>query len=270
MKLYINWDMEGVSGLYQRDQAWFWDRAKPGAHEEGRRLLTADMNAATAAALAAGVDQLVVAETHSSGGNALCEQLLADPRVTYEGEVGHSGLMPSLDETFDGLLLLGQHARAGTPGAFLDHTMSSTTWFDFSVNGQSVGEVGIEACYAGHWGVPLIMVQGDEACCAEAQAQFPGIVTAPVKHGLMRFKASGPAPELGRELTARNVAEAVALARAKTLQPFRPELPLTVRLTFTSTDQAEAAADKPGVRRVDGRTVECRVERQCDVLTWLA
>ena len=44
MKLYLLWDMEGVSGLFTRDQAWYWEPGvSPETAEEGRRLLIADV-----------------------------------------------------------------------------------------------------------------------------------------------------------------------------------------------------------------------------------
>jgi D-amino peptidase len=261
-------DMEGVSGLYTREHAWFWEenaRAYVGA--EGRRLLTEDINSAAAVALASGVDELVVCDTHHGGGNVLWDQLLADPRIVYETPQA-ARMMPSLDEAFDGLILLGHHAKAGTQGAFLDHTWGD--WFDFQINGMSVGEIGIEACYAGHWDVPLMMVQGDEACCAEAESQFPGVVTAAVKRGISFGRASGPAPEVARALTAEKVAEAVAKAHTKELKPFKPSCPMAIRVTTLTTAESDRLALRPGVRRLDGRTVEAEVERQCDILNWIA
>jgi len=267
MKIYMLCDMEGASGLYTREQAWFWEAgARPEIYAAGCRLLTADINSAAAAALAAGVTGLVICDTHHGGGNLIWEDLLADPHITYETPQG-SILMPSLDETFAGLILLGHHAKAGSQGAFLDHTWGP--WFDVQINDLSVGEIGLEACYAGHWDVPLIMVQGDEACCAEAERQFPGVVTAAVKRGLDFSRASGPAPEVARQLTAERVAEAIDKLHAKACQPFKPTLPMTVRVTTKNTDEADRIARRLGVRRLDGRTVEATVERQADILSWI-
>jgi D-amino peptidase len=267
MKVYMLCDMEGVSGIYARDQVWR-SGERPELYDEGRWLMTRDVNAAAEAALAAGVDELVVCDTHSGGGrNVLWNEMLNDLRVMYE--VPHAPrLLPGLDESFDGVILLGHHAKAGTLGAFLDHTWSGQ-WFDFQINGQSVGEVGIETCYAGHWDVPLIMVQGDEACCAEVEEQFPQAVTATVKRGLDRFHAAGPSPDVARQWTADKVAEAVERARGGGLSPFKPTLPMTVRWTAATTDLVDRVAYRSGVRRVDARTVECQVARQCDVLAWL-
>ena len=268
MKIYILCDMEGASGVITQEMAWV-DINRRDLYEEGRRLLTEDVNSAVSALLAAGVDELLVCDTHEGGGNNfLWDRILADPRVVYESPYG-SCLMPGLDETFDGLILLGHHAKAGTQGAFLDHTWSSTEWFDFMINSVSVGEIGIEACYAGHWNVPLVMVQGDDFCCLEAQELIPGVVTSAVKQGICRSRARGMAPELARQLTASRIAEAVNKAAQKAIQPYKPALPMQVRFTATTTSVCERSARMPGVTRLDGRTLECRVHQQCDVVRWL-
>lgn len=268
MKIYVLCDMEGASGIFTREMAWP-DRNRWYLYEEGRRLLTADVNSAITALLGAGVEEVLVCDTHhGDGNNFLWDQMIEDPRVTYESPY-NPVLMPGLDETFDGLILMGHHAKAGTQGAFLDHTMSSESWFDFTINGMSVGEIGIETCYAGHWNVPLILVQGDDHCCREVEEQFPGVVTSAVKEGLCRSKARGPAPLLARQQTAVKIAQAVELARERALKPFKPELPMRIRFTAMDTSTCEHHAWQPGVTRIDGRTLEGVVAQQCDVMRWL-
>ncbi len=274
MKVFVHWDMEGVSGLFRREQVWYWE---PGVPEpvaaEGRQLLIADVNAATAAALAAGADEVVVCDTHHGGGNIDLPRMLHDPRVTYlERSTGFQNgefrWMPGLDDTVDALLLPGHHAKAGTEGAFLPHTWS-LDWADFQINGQSVGELGIEACFAGHWDIPLVLVQGDEATCAEAQEQFPGVVTACVKRAVSHDLCAGPDAESARRLTAEKIAQAIARARTAKPRPSKPALPMTITIRMASVAAAEKAATRPGVRRIDERTVEGRVEQQCDIVKWI-
>jgi D-amino peptidase len=275
VKLYVVWDMEGCSGLFTREQAWYWE---PGVSDEtaetGRRLLMADVDSASAAALAAGVDELVVCDTHHGGGNVRVDELLADPRITYHGRStatlpdGSRRVFPGLDESVDGLLLLGHHAKAGTPGAFLPHAQS-LSWADVRINGQSVGEIGIEACYAGHWDVPLVMVQGDEAGCREAETQFPGVVTAPVKRAVHDELAGGMSAAEGRRLTAERVTELVARMRAgHRPPPYKPSLPLEITLRLTSPEEAVKLQQRSGARRVDDQTVECRLGSQYDLFHW--
>lgn len=274
IKIFMHCDMEGTSGLLDRQQAWYKNEdVKPEVAEEGIKLLIADVNNAAEAALKAGVDELIVCDTHGGGGNFRPQEMLADPRITWlyksRGYEGNSlRWMPGMNETVDGLILMGHHAKAGTPNAFLPHT-ENTNWEDFSINGQSVGEIGIETCFAGYWGVPLIMAQGDEAMCKEVQTQFPGAVTACVKRAESFDRCTGPAPEAARKLTAEKVAEAIEKVRTAKPAPYKPALPMRIVLRFKSETSAESAAKKPGVKKIDPFTVECSVQRQCDVVKWL-
>ncbi len=270
----MHWDMEGVSGLFCREQVWYWE---PGVREEvareGRDLLIADVNSACAAALAAGVDEIIVCDTHHGGGNIELDKLLIDPRITYlVRSVGpHDGTlrwMPGLDQSVDALLLPGHHAKAGTTGAFLPHTWS-LDWADVRINDRSVGELGIEACFAGHWDIPLILVQGDEAACTEAQEQFPGVVTACVKRALSHDLCTGLDAGSARRLTATRIAEAIERLRTAKPPPYKPALPMTVTIRMTTVQAADRAATRSGVRRIDDYTVEGRVERHCDVVKWI-
>ncbi len=258
-------DMEGVSGIRSAEQV---------RSGEGRDLLIADVNSAATAALEAGVEELIVCDTHAGGGNFILERMLQDPRITWlprstGEEDGKVRWMPGLNETVDGFMLLGHHAMAGTEGAFLPHTETGR-WADFQINGQSMGEMGLEACFAGHWDVPVCLAQGDEAACREAEAMFPGIVTACVKQATARGACSGPGLEEARILTARKVANAVEALRAGRCRPFRPNLPMTVTLRMVKKEGAEEIALRPNVQRVDDFTVQCTVDRHCDVVKWIS
>ena len=274
MKVFMHWDMEGVSGIYSREQVWYWENlVRPEIAAEGRDLLIADANSAAQAALDAGVDELIVCDTHHGGGNFVLERMLDDPRITWlprsRGEEdGKLRWMPGLNETVDGFMLPGHHAMVGTPCSFLPHT-NSGAWADFRINGRSVGEMGLEACFAGHWDIPVCFAQGDEAACREAEEMFPGIVTACVKKSIARDTCSGPSPADARLLTARKVAEAVQALRDGKCRPFAPDLPMTVAIRMFKAEGAEEVAEKPNVERVDEFTVQCTVERRCDVLKWL-
>jgi D-amino peptidase len=274
VKLFMHWDMEGTSGLLTREQVWFWE---PGVREdvarEGRELLMADVDSACTAALSAGADELIVCDTHHGGGNLELDRMRVDPRITYLGRAvgyqdGKRRWMPGLDRSVAGLLLPGHHAKAGTERAFLPHTWS-LEWADFMINGQSVGEIGIEACYAAHWDIPLILVQGDEAAEAEVREQYPATVTVAVKRALSHDLCTGLDAATARQLTATRIAEAIELTRSGRARPFKPELPMTITVRMTSPEAAERACRRPTVRRVDESTVEGRVERHCDVVSWL-
>ena len=246
MKIYILCDMEGTSGIWRHEQV-----ASSSPHyQEGRQLLMGDVNAAIAGAMDGGATELVVCDTHAMGWNFRLSEM--DGRAEYETPT-HACPMPSLDESFAGLILTGHHAMAGTRDGFLDHTMSPDHWFRFRINGQEVGEIGMETAHAGHFDVPLIMLTGDEAACREAEGLRPGIVTVPVKRGLGRSRAHCLPPERGRALIRERAAKAVGMA--KELPPWKPDTPITLELTLTRSDYADQAAAADGVERVDARTV---------------
>jgi len=275
LKIFLHWDMEGASGIFTREQAWYWENGvREQAAAEARELLTADVNSASAAALAAGATELIVCDTHHGGGNVLQPKLLQDPRITYLYrsvgiEDGKRRWMPGLNRTVHGLMLMGHHAKAGTPAAFLPHAWNFE-WLDFTVNGLSIGEIGIETCYAGHWDIPLIFVQGDEAACYEARTQFPGVVATAVKRGGANPEMCVALdPESGRRETARGIGEAIQNLRAGKARPYKPSLPMTITLRMRTMDAAVKAAQRPGVLRLDDHTVEARVGRQADVVKWL-
>jgi len=275
LKIFMHWDLDGASGIFTREQAWWWEaNVREQVAAEARQLMTADVDAGTRAALEAGVAELIVLDTHHGGGNLYPDKLVQDRRVTYHlrsvgMQNGKKRWMPNLDETVQGLMLPGHHAKTGTPGAFLPHNWT-LQWKDFQINGQSVGEIGIEACFAGHWDIPVIFVQGDVAACQEARELFPWIVTSVVKWGTDSPEVCrGLSPDNAYKETARGIAEAIAKLRTGEMRPYKPRLPMTVTIRLATMDAAAAAAQRPGVRRVDDHTVEARIGRQADVVKWI-
>ena len=274
LKIYMIWDMEGTSGLFLRQQTWYKEKgvAKETA-EEGIKLLIADVNSAVAAALKAGADRVIVCDVHGGGGNIRLDEMLADPRVTYHPKErgivdGKRQWLPGLDATVTGLMLMGHHAKAGTEHAFLPHTCNGD-WADLRINGESVGEIGFEGCYAGHFGVPVILVHGDEAMCKEVEGQFPGAVRACVKRAESFDRCTGPDAAAAHNLTAEKVAEAIQKLRTAKPVPYKPTLPMRVALRLKTEARADAIAKKPGAERIDAFTVQCEVPRQGDVIKWL-
>jgi len=271
VKIYMHWDMEGVSGIFTREHVWYWEEGtRKHIADEGRQLLMADINSAVKAALEAGADEVIVCDTHHGGGNIELDKMFSDPRIIYHvtSRDANGRWIPGLDDTVDGLMLMGHHAKAGTKGEFLPHTWT-TEWADFRINDQSVGEMGIEACYAGYWNIPPIMAHGTELACREAEDLFPGIVTAGVKHAKNHDLCSGLSADSAHCLIAQKIAEAIDKARNRKITPYKPALPMTVTIRMKTAELAENASKKPQVQRIDEYTVEGKVERQCDVVKWI-
>jgi D-amino peptidase len=261
VKVYILADMEGISGI----RVWDQTRSDAPRYFEGRRLMMRDINAAVAGAFDGGAEEVVACDTHGGGGQVELAEM--DERAVYEMPTPNGGMMPALDESFSGVILLGHHARAGTVNGFLDHTMNSREVFEVRINDRVVGEAGIEAAYAGHYGVPVIMVSGDAATASEARELLGDVECAVVKWGLCRNKARCMPVGKANELIRATAARAVQRAREKAFRPFRPALPATIEMTLYRSDYCERYV-RAGVERVDARTVRRTIESLEDVFRW--
>ncbi|MFN0180346.1 MAG: M55 family metallopeptidase [Gemmatimonadales bacterium] len=246
-KVYISVDMEGIAALaIPRSQM-----APAGLdYDYGRRLMTAEANAAIAGAFDGGASAVTVSDSHGSEINLLADQL--DGRAELiTGKPRPYVMMEGIDSTFDAVVFVGYHPRASSLG-HNDHTFSLQIK-RISLNGTEVGEDGLSAALAAHFGVPVVFLSGDAAVAAQATAAYPGIVSVAVKEAIGRFavKTINPAEAVAR--IRAGVKEAVS--RAKSIRPVRREEPIAIEFEVSHTGQSEAALLIPGMIRVAPRVV---------------
>ena len=258
MKIHIHTDLEGVSGIDRMEQV-----GPDGADDRAAcEKLMGDLNAAVAGAFDGGATHVTVLDSHAGGGNFILD--LLDDRAANDTRPNKKwwGL---LDDSYDGAFFIGAHPMAGTINGFLDHTQSSRHWFDYSINGRSMGELAQWAIHAGNFGVPLLMVSGDEAACAEARAFFDPVETAAVKQGLCRNRAQAyPLEEARRRI--HDAAER-AMGLLGKARPLRPICPMDIRLTWTRADFCDACMARwPDAERLDARTARRVSNNYLDVL----
>src|SRR5688500_19182509 len=204
MKILIAVDMEGITGVTT------WDQVTPGHAEYGRfrKLMTQDVNAAIRGAYDAGAEEVLVADGHWNGSNILIEEL--DPRARLNtGSPSPFSMMQGIDDSIDGVMFIGYHARNGSPSAILDHTWSSRTVANIWLNDMLTGEYGLNAALAGHFGVPVIMVSGDQTACAQVSELLGALETAVVKQATGRFAAGCLTPQAVQEMIVACGARAV-------------------------------------------------------------
>lgn len=259
MNIYICADMEGVSGLGTAEQL----KIDSPQYADAQRLAADDINAAVDAAFSGGAEKVVVCDAHAGGGRIGIRGL--DARAFYE--LPNCGkLMPSLDESFSGIVLIGQHARAGTLNGFLDHTISSSSWFEYKINDQVVGEIGIQGAYAGYYDVPVIAISGDYGAVEEARKLFAGIGCAIVKWGIGRNRAK--CLPLPRAHDAIREAVQKGLSAAQQLKPYKPSLPVTIELKVCRSDMADELTARVGVQRIDARTLRWQAATLLEICPW--
>ncbi len=252
MRVFISADMEGISGLVSWSQC-----GRPNSNHYdfayARERMTADVNAAIRGAIAAGASEVVVKDSHGNSKNLLASDLEGHAQLISGMGARQGGMMVGIDRTFTAALLVGYHAMAGTPSAIMEHTMTGYVhrmW----INGALAGEIALSAAVAGCFDVPIVMVSSDEAGCQEASSLLPGIITCSTKQGYGRYMGKLVHPEE----SVRQIQEAArqGVEKASMLDPWLPDLPATLRLEFNRSEEADAAVQLIGVRRLDGYTVE--------------
>ncbi len=248
MKVYISADMEGATGVV----AWKHVSPKESDYGRMRKLLTGDVNAAIRGAFRAGASEVLVNDAHGPMVNILLEELDSRARL-ISGHNKHLCQMEGINDSFDACFLVAYHGREGGADAVLNHTLLGRTVWEIRLNGKPVGETAISAALAGYYGVPVVLVTGDQLVSEEAASLIPGVRTVVVKEALDRYVACCLAPE--RTATMIEEAAAEALTNRHQVQPFVVEGMVEFEVDFKTTAQAHAAALLPMVRQVSPKTV---------------
>jgi D-amino peptidase len=249
-KLFISVDMEGIGGIGTGEMT----SAGGKDYATGRRLVTDEVNAVVAAILAREPDaEIVVNDSHGDHQNVLHTEL--DAGVVYiQGSIKPLGMVQGLDATFDGVIFLGYHAKAGDPDGFLAHTGSGAVkglW----LNDVEVGEGGMNAAFAGGHGVPVILASGDSAAAAELGALLD-TETVTTKSAETPASARLIHPARVHELLRAGVGRALDRLDRGGFRAMDVGVPVRVRMRFASTTHVDILQSIPGMSKVDGFTVE--------------
>lgn len=248
LKVYISVDMEGIAGVVTDDQLG------PGSfeYERFRQFMTKEALAAVNAAREAGATEIQVADSHGNGENLLIEQFPKDVRVIRSWP-RRLGMMAGIDETFDAVIFIGYHSSTNNLKGVRAHTFSSARLTRVSLNGVNVTEGAWNAAVAGHFGVPVVMVSGDDAAVEEVRSLVGPIEAAEVKKSLSFHSANTMTPESAQDLIAQKVK--AALGRLKEFKPYRVKNPVSLELGFKHYRPVEVLAYLRGVERIDSHTI---------------
>ncbi len=258
MKLFLSTDFEGTSGIVA------WEQIIEGSAEyaQGRRLLTDEVNAVIDGAAEAGATEFVINDSHHYMRN-LHPQDLHSHATLITGRHKPLYMMEGLDASFQGACFVSYHGSIGAENAVLSHTYNPGAIWEVRINGEIVGESGINALVAAHYGVPIIFISGDAVTAQEAQSIAPQAEKVVVKQSLGRFAASNLHPAVACELLHAGAARAVS--NLDTMHPPKFQYPVTLEVTFLVADMAEMALWVRGVERVGPRTVALVNENLLDL-----
>lgn len=258
MKLFLSTDFEGTSGIVA------WEQIIEGQAEyaQGRLLLTNEVNAVIAGAQEAGASEFVINDAHNAMRNLHPQDLLGEATL-ISGRHKPLYMMEGLKGDFDGVLFVSYHGSIGAEHAILSHTYNPRAIWEARVNGEVVGESGINALVAAHYGVPVIFVSGDEATAREATSFAPLAEKIVVKESLGRFAAANIHPNVACRLLREGASRAVR--NIQTMRPPAFASPVSLELTFLVADMAEMSLWVRNVERVGPRTIVIRGENLLDI-----
>lgn len=246
MKVYISVDLEGIAGVVATTQT------TPGGlnYDWARRLMLAETNAAIEGAFSGGATEVVVNDSHGPQTNLRADEI--DRRAALiTGQPKPLGMAQGIDSSFQAAIYIGYHAPGSTADAVHGHTFSGALK-TVKLNGTEVGEYGLNAMVAGHFGVPVVFVAGDRAA-VEMTTAFTGADGLSVKEGIGYFAAKTMHPLEAREKITAGVRAALVKRIAR--RPVQLTRPITLEVELDALQHADVVALIPGIQRVSGRVV---------------
>jgi len=253
LKIFISVDMEGIWGLVSSSHV----SHDSSEYNRTRRLMTQEANWAIEEAFNNGATEVVVNDSHSNMDNLLIEEL--DPRAQLiSGGPKPLSMMEGIDDTFDGVIFVGYHTRAGTINGVFNHTYSGKSIANVTINGKRMGECGINAGVAGYFGVPILAISGDDLLAAQAKEEIGDLETIIVKKAISRYSAHNFSKETVRDLYRTRLAEAIRNRDKKPVLKYEGKISMDIE--FNREVMAECAMLLPEAVRIDEKTIRIESE----------
>jgi D-amino peptidase len=262
LKLFISVDMEGVVGVVTGDHLG----PEGFEYQQAREWMTEELLAAITAARAEGVTEIVVADSHGNGENVLIDRLPEDVTIVRSWP-RPLGMMQGIDESFDAAIFLGYHAGTDFSEGVRAHTFSSARLAGVRLNGDSMPEGGVNAAVAGHFGVPVIMVSGDDAAVDQMRSIVGDIEGAVVKWSCGFHSARTMTPAASYKLIGETVSK--ALRRLDDFEPFVLPSPITLDVRFKNYGPSQLLAYLPIVDRPDSHSIRYEAPDMVEISKFL-
>lgn len=257
-RLYISADIEGVTGVVTSEQA-----NKTGFEFQlAREWMTNEVNAVCEAAFEAGIEEIVVSDSHGTGQNLLLDQLPKSGVQVVRSWPRPLGMMEGIDQHFDGAVLLGYHTSANHERGLLAHTFSGVIR-DIRLNGNSASESVVSAAIASHFNVPVILATGDDAYTEHVEDVFDDIEVATVKWAYSSTSARTLLPHQGCALIAEKTT--AALKRLQDFKPYQINTPIKVEVDFIKRKPVETLCYLPELERISATALAFEADDMVEV-----
>jgi D-amino peptidase len=164
-------------------------------------------------------------------------------------------MMQGLDESFAAIFFVGYHGSISGEPSVLSHTYNPEVFAAARVNGTEVGESGINALVAEHYGVPIAFVSGDQVTREQTAPFASGAVHVTTKESITRFSAANLHPTESCRRIRAGAEEAVRKVAAGAVPTPGITRPASLELDFQTSDMAEVATWARGADRCGERAV---------------
>lgn len=243
-------DIEGVHGIVGEPFKTATDSAD---YALALKNAAKEANAVARALFDSGAEKVAVWANHGSPNNLAYEDL--DPRVEIipkntERLKKRFYFIKGAEAPYDGLFLLGYHAREGTLGGVMAHTYSSVDFQYFKLNGEYVGEVEYDSYIAGTMhALPTLLVGSDLACCEQIKKTLPDTYTVVTKYG----KSRNTADLIDSETVLTDFYEKTLQAVKAPPAPITMQFPCELQIRITRMETAEMKLAKYLALGLDAR-----------------
>jgi D-amino peptidase len=261
MRVYISADIEGIAGVVASVQG----QAGHAEYEKARILMTEEVNAVVEGLVEAGVEEIVVNDSHGPMINIL-PSILHPAADLILGKPKPMNMACGLTANFDLFFMVGHHSMAGR-GGVLAHTTNGFAFAEVRVNGVAYGEPGIYGAYAGELGVPVGLVSGDDCTRDENEGFFPDAEFVVVKQSFGQRAARQVSVKRARDMLKEAAIRAVRKAGAKKI--FALPGPHKVEFVMNNAALADQMAVLPPAKRIDARTVGFDCKDMAEVIGWM-
>jgi len=260
MKVYISADIEGVTGIGHWNET---DKGFPNEYSWFQKQMTAEVSAAANAAIKAGATEIVIKDAHDSGRNLILDDLPEMVQV-IRGWAGHPlSMVQEIDHSFDAIIFIGYHSRAGQNTNTLAHTMTSARIARMTLNGQDLSEFQLHALAAAYYGVPSVFLSGDAGICEEVKQVNSHIETVATIQGVGNSVITQH-PTRSIDMIGKGVAKSLKGDLSAGLLEIPKELDFSIE--FKKHQDTYRASFYPGAKMLDPLTVGFKTEDYFEVM----
>ena len=263
MRIFISSDMEGTAGIVHW---WETEKEHPDQYKDFAEQMSREVGAACQGVLDGGAEEVVVKDAHDSARN-IDFRFLPEQVKLLRGWAGdmHSMMSGIQYGKWDGAIMTGYHSAVGQPGNPLSHTMNLQN-YKVRLNGKPASEFLLNAYMASYYGVPVIMITGDQGICDMAKSYIPEITTVPVKQGM-----GGAVLSIHPALAVKEIQKAARQALSGDLSRCLLPLPehFKVEIGLRKHSDASSRANYPGARLENADTVVFESDDYLEVMRFL-